>query len=81
MKLIKFYTQTCVPCKMLKPIIEKLLVNHPEVQYEEIDCTDEVPKEWAQTIRSVPTVIIIKANEPNIQIVGLHSYEYYDNLL
>ena len=37
MKLIKFYTQTCTPCKVMKPIIDKLVQNHPELEYQEVD--------------------------------------------
>ena len=44
MKLIKFYTQTCGPCKVMKPIIDKLVQNHPELEYIDID--DILNEEW-----------------------------------
>lgn len=81
MKLIKFYTQTCGPCKVMKPIIDKLVQNHPELEYQEIDCTEGVPDEWVQTVRNVPTIIIIKDNSPNEKAVGIKTYEYLESLL
>ena len=81
MKLIKFYTQTCGPCKVMKPIVDKLVQNHPELEYQEVDCTEGVPNEWVQTVRNVPTIIIIKDNAPNEQAVGIKTYEYLESLL
>ena len=76
MKLIKFYTQTCGPCKVMKPIVDKLVQNHPELEYQEVDCTEGVPNEWVQTVRNVPTIIIIKDNAPNEKAVGIKTYVY-----
>lgn len=82
MKLIKFYTQTCTPCKVMKPIIDKLVSNYSEVlEYEEIDCTEGVPDEWSQAVRSVPTVIITSIDKPYKKAVGIKSYEYLESLI
>lgn len=81
MKLIKFYTDSCIPCKMMKPIVDKLISNHPEVEYQEINCTEGVPDKWAQEIRSVPTIIIVKDGQPNEKIIGAKTYEYLENLI
>lgn len=81
MKLIKFYTDTCVPCKIMKPVVDQLVKNHPELEYEEINCTENVPDKWAQEIRSVPTIIIIKEGSPNEKIVGIKTYEYLESLI
>ena len=81
MKLIKFYTQTCGPCKVMKPIVDKLVQNHPELEYQEVDCTEGVPNEQVQTVRNVPTIIIIKDNSPNEKAVGIKTYEYLESLL
>ena len=81
MKLIKFYTQTCGPCKVMKPVVDKLISNHPEIEYEEIDCTDGVPDEWAHSVRNVPTILIIKNDKPNERVVGIKTYEYLESML
>lgn len=81
MKLIKFYTKTCGPCKAMKPVVDKLVANHPEIEYEEIDCTNEVPDEWVQSIRHVPTILIIKEDKSIEKIVGIKTYEYLESML
>lgn len=75
LKLIKFYTDTCVPCKLFKPIVDKFISTHPEVEYQEIDCSKGVPDEWAQEIRSVPTTIIIEEDKPNKKLLGFKTYD------
>lgn len=80
-KLIKFYTKTCGPCKVMKPIVDQLVANHPELVYEEIDCSEGVPDPWAQSVRSVPTLIFIKDDEFNTKAVGVKTYEYLEELL
>ena len=79
-KLIKFYTQTCGPCKMMKPIVDSLIHNHSEVEYEEVDCTQGVPEEWEGEIRNVPTIIIIKGDS-KVKIVGIKTYEYLEDII
>lgn len=81
MKLIKFYTDTCTPCKLMKPVIDRLIENHPEIEYEEINCSEGAPDEWAQEIRSVPTIIIIKEGQPNEKVIGIKTYEYLESLI
>ena len=74
LKLIKFYRNTCTPCKLFNPVIEKFISNHPEVELQEIDCSEEVPDEWAQEIRSVPTLIVVEEDKPNRKLIGLKTY-------
>ena len=81
MKIIKFFTQECAPCKVMKHIIDKLISNHPEIEYEEVDCTYEVPNKWAQEIRSVPTIIIISDLGVDKKIVGARPYEFLEDEL
>lgn len=80
MKIIKFYTQYCVPCKMMKPIVDKFISDHPEIEYEEIDCTEEVPQEWVNEVKSVPTIIIMKDNKIFNKLIGVNSYNKLESL-
>lgn len=73
-KLIKFYTQTCVPCKMMKGVVAEIVKDHPDLEYQEFDCSEGVPDQFAQEIRSVPTLLIIKPDQPNIKLIGLVDY-------
>ena len=75
MKLIKFYTKTCPPCKGLKPILDSFIKDHPELEYEEIDCGESIPDEYAMLVRSVPTILIIKPDQPNRKMTGMVTRE------
>jgi hypothetical protein len=65
----------------MKPVVDELVKNHPELEYEEIDCSEGVPDEWAQSVRNVPTIIIVKEDAFNEKAVGIKSYEYLESLL
>lgn len=80
-KLIKFYSDSCAPCKILKPIVDKIIENHPELEYEEYNCSEEVPTQWAQEIRSVPTLIVVEKDKPNKKLVGLKTYEVIEKFI
>ena len=80
MKLYKFFTQTCGNCKILSPTIEKIVKDY-NLDFEDVDCTDEVPDQWVQEVRSVPTIIIADKYIPNTKIVGVHDYNYYASIL
>lgn len=81
MKIIKFYTDTCGPCKVMKPVFDKLVSNHPEIEYQEINCSDAIPDEYTQTVRSVPTILIKRDGKPDEKIVGIRSYEELEKLI
>lgn len=81
MKIIKFYTDTCGPCKVMKPILDKLVSNHPELEYREINCGDAIPDEYVQIVRSVPTILIKREGKPYEKIVGIRSYEELEKLI
>ena len=76
MRLIKFYTDTCGPCKVMKPIVDRFVEEHPEIEYEEINCSNGVPEGW--DIRNVPTLLFDNGNEIK-RIVGITTYENLEN--
>lgn len=81
MKLLKFYTDTCGPCKVMTKNVETFLANHPEIEYKPINCSEGVPDEYAQDVRSVPTVIVTREDAPNIKIVGIRNVKEIEDLI
>ena len=69
--IIKFATTTCPPCKMLKPIFEKLAINEDlkEVTFISADA-NEHPQAREYKISSVPTILVFKGKEVLGQNVG-----------
>ena len=53
MKILKFYTPTCMTCRMLGKILDKL-----EVEVENIDATLPSVQE-AYNITSIPTLVFL----------------------
>ena len=62
MKIYKFYTQTCNPCKQITPILEEVMQNHPEIELVAVDCGEESNAELVNRnhVRSVPTLVFEK---------------------
>lgn len=60
-KLLKFYSPTCTPCKVLSNFL-----NDKEVVYEDIDIT--VQQEYIDKygLSSVPVLILLDENEQEI---------------
>jgi len=69
--IVKFATKTCPPCKMLKPIFEKLAVNEElkDVVFIAADA-NEHPQAREYGVSSVPTVLFFKGNDVIGQNVG-----------
>lgn len=58
MKILKFYSETCQPCKMVAPIIEQV---SDELGYDlqELDIELETELTVKYSVRSVPTVVLV----------------------
>jgi len=69
--IVKFATTTCPPCKMLKPIFEKLAVN-PDLENITFIAADanEHPQAYQYGVSSVPTLLFFKGQEVIGQNVG-----------
>lgn len=80
MVLLKFYSQTCQPCKALSAIISNVVKDYPELEVVPISI-DEFPEDAAKYgIRSVPTVILHNGEEV-ARKVGAMSEAMFRNFL
>lgn len=69
--IVKFATTTCPPCKMLKPIFEKLSTKEDleNVVFIAADA-NEHPQAYEYGVSSVPTLLFFKGEEVLGQNVG-----------
>ena len=69
--IVKFATTTCPPCKMLKPIFEKLALDSEldDVVFIAADA-NEHPQAREYGVSSVPTILFFKGEEVLGQNVG-----------
>jgi thioredoxin 1 len=76
--VIDFKATWCIPCKAIKPFINYLHENYPNVEFIEIDIEDESRDTIVSNfnIKKVPTFIFYKNGEVCNTIVGTNK----DNL-
>ena len=69
--LIDFWADWCSPCKMLLPILEKLVREHAgQVLLAKVNCDELQPIAQQFGVRSLPTVILMKDGQPVDGFVG-----------
>ena len=73
--IIDFSATWCMPCRMLKPIMERLADNHKDIRFFnlDIDESEEIAKRYR--VFSVPTVVAFRSGKKIDSIVGLNPYE------
>jgi thioredoxin 1 len=79
--LIDFSTQWCVPCKKMKPIIEEIQKENPNVKilFIDADANKELVKLYQ--IKGVPVFIVFKNGEEYFRKIGLCNKEELTNQL
>ena len=73
--VVDFSATWCMPCRMLKPILERVTEDFDDIDFFEIDIDDneEIAKRYR--IFSVPTLVCFKSGKKIDSLVGLNSYE------
>lgn len=75
MTLIDFSAAWCMPCRMLKPILERVEDKFDDVYFYnlDIDESEEIAKRYR--VFSVPTLVCFRAGKKLDSMVGLNSYD------
>ena len=75
MTLIDFSATWCMPCRMLKPILERVEDKFDDVYFYnlDIDESEEIAKRYR--VFSVPTLVCFRAGKKLDSMVGLNSYD------
>ena len=72
--LIKFYTKGCAPCEAVSTVL-----NHNEIDYEELDIGKDIDSAIKYKVRSVPTVINTETGATLVGFKGInHTQEWID---
>lgn len=73
--MVDFYATWCMPCKMLRPILEKVEKAMPSVKFcsLDIDRSEEIAKNYR--IFSVPTMVVFREGKVVDTLVGLNSFD------
>lgn len=73
--LVDFYATWCMPCRMLKPILERIAEKETDISMYELDISDEEEIAKRYRVFSVPTLIVFKAGKKIDSMVGLNSHD------
>ena len=61
MKILKFYTPTCMPCRAVGKLLEKV-----EVPVEEINAVEDLKKVDEYNICTTPTLVFLNEEEKEV---------------
>jgi thioredoxin 1 len=70
MKLIHFTAEWCQPCKMMKPVINSVLEEYPNIEYSPIDIDKDMDTALQYDVRGVPTFITEEHGEVIKRVSG-----------
>ncbi len=71
--LLKFYAEWCKPCAALKPTIEKLDAEDDYLIVSNVDIDDNPQLKVDYSIRSIPTLVLLRDGEEVARKVGSSS--------
>jgi len=68
--LVDFWAPWCGPCRVVAPVLEEIAGERDDLRIVKLN-TDENPQTAGNYgIMSIPTMILFKAGQPALQIVG-----------
>lgn len=74
MKVLDFYADWCGPCQMLKPILEEIEKEHPEVEFVPINIDEEQELAEKYEVMSIPTLVFLDDEDKVVEtFVGIKS--------
>jgi thioredoxin 1 len=69
--VVDFWAEWCGPCKVMGSILEKLVVQEPDISFFQLN-VDEYPKTANEyLVRSLPTLLIFKNGELMQTLTGV----------
>lgn len=68
--IVQFGASWCMPCKQLKPKVEKISLESPDVVFAYIDVEESHRFSLESNVQSVPTVIGFHNSEEVDRVVG-----------
>lgn len=72
-KILDFYADWCMPCKVLAPILQDIEEEFNYITLEKINIEEDPDTAEKYSIRNVPTLIFFKDNKQVDKIVGVVS--------
>lgn len=80
MEILKFYSTTCGPCKMLAPVV-KTVSEETGVSVTDINIEDQFEMAEQYGVMKVPTLVFLKDGEEVDRVIGFINKENLKNKL
>ena len=78
MKILKFYTPTCMPCKMVGKMLDSL----ENVEVISIDATEDITKVDEYNVCNTPTLVFLNENNEEVdRIAGMTTLKKIEEVL
>ena len=79
--LVDFNATWCGPCRMLKPVLEELAAERPDLTVVGVDVDENMDLAGEYGVFSIPCVVLIKDGAELDRSVGLVPKEALENML
>lgn len=73
--VLKFGSDNCPPCRLLKPVLEELKKENEGVDFIDVDIEQETELTAKYRVRSIPRVFFIRDGEIQSDFVGFKPKE------
>ena len=70
-EIVKFYSDGCVGCKALLPIVEQLKKDYPQINFSEINIDEQPEKVDEFEVTTLPTLVFLKGGKEVGRLAGL----------
>ena len=79
--LLHFTADWCQPCKKIKPLIDEVVSENPNIDYVRIDIEEDFDTAKAHNVMSIPTLIVLKDDVVTARHTGMADITKIRNLL
>ena len=68
--LVDFTAAWCPPCRVMKPVLESLAADHPELRVVQLDVDAHQQAAARYDVLSMPTFLVFRDGAPVLRLVG-----------
>ena len=80
--LVDFWAEWCGPCKMIAPVLDQLASEYDgRVQVVKLNVDEAQQTAFRYNVRSIPTLILFKNGQVEMQVVGAQSRQQITRML
>lgn len=79
--LLDFWAEWCGPCRMLAPVVEEIAAERTDICVGKVNVDEQPELAAAFSIRSIPTLVVVKEGEKVAVTVGYQGRETIEELL